>query len=479
MKIVQVVLNLTQNLLQSSTIRQTHKPAKPMRLSKLFWLPVLILIAAALLAPVAAQDSVGADMCSAALQTLWTNASSACVNKPSAYICNGGAPPAAEPSGLVSNALAPIGALVELSTVDAIRTSAIHSDSLGVAWMRMPDPINVTALVIGEVTLFDVTPPDFPAWTSSIIQANPAPPTCAAAPRNVVVLQAGTQSRLAINGSSLTFTGTLLVSTDDNNTIFIGLEGQATVLAHSQQQTLSAGQQINVAHPPGNASTASAPPNAPIPLDLSYLNGLPVPLFDRPLILPQPGFASTQGAVNLRVSPDVYSGVITQVPGGQPLTILGRNEDNTWLNVRLSDGQTGWMLMELLATNLGTISAVYSSTPLPPQRLGELGTRARVRAPAGVNLRRGPDATFASIGTVGDGTLVDLVARSPYANGWIKVNSGGTVGWLSLLVLETQAFIDALPVDYQAPAMPTATPIPGMGGNAFPDPDRDNPSGTK
>jgi uncharacterized protein YgiM (DUF1202 family) len=304
-------------------------------------------------------------------------------------------------------------------------------------------------------------------------------PTCAAAPRNVVVLQSGGQAQLAINGSSLTFTGTLLVSTDDHNTIFIGLEGQASVLALSQQQTLSAGQQINVAHPPGNISTASAPPTAPIPLDISYLNGLPVPLFDRPLVLPQPGYASTMGAVNLRVSPDVYSGVITQVPGGQPLTILGRNEDSTWFNVRLSDGQTGWMLAELLATNLGTISAVYSSTPLPPQRLGELGTRARVRAPAGVNLRRGPDATFDAIGMVGDGTLVDLVARSPYMNGWIKVNSGGTVGWLSVLTLETQAYIDALPIDYQAPAMPTATPIPGTFGNTFPDPDRDNPSGSR
>jgi uncharacterized protein YgiM (DUF1202 family) len=311
------------------------------------------------------------------------------------------------------------------------------------------------------------------------MQANPAIPPCPSAPRNVVVLQSSSQSRLAINGSSLTFSGTLLVSTDDNNTIFIGLEGQTTVLAQGQQQTLSAGQQINVAHPPGNVSTASAPPSPPIPLDTSYLNGLPVPLFDRPLILPQPGYASTMGAVNLRVSPDVYSGVITQVPGGQPLAILGRNEDNTWLNVRLSNGQTGWMLAELLATNLGTISTVYSATPLPPQRLGELGTRARINAPAGVNLRRGPDATFPAIGMIGDGTLVDLVARSPYMNGWIKVNSGGTVGWLSLLVLETQAYIDALPIDYQAPAMPTATPVPGSFGNAFPDPDRDNPSGTK
>jgi hypothetical protein len=61
-------------------------------------------------------------------------------------------------------------------------------------------------------------------------------------------------------------------------------------------------------------------------------------------------------------------------------------------------------------------------------------------------------------------------------NDWIKVNAGGTIGWLSLLTLDTQAYIDALPVDYNAPAMPTATPIPGSCGHAFPDPEGDSTS---
>src|SRR6185295_3343103 len=103
------------------------------------------------------------------------------------------------------------------------------------------------------------------------------------------------------------------------------------------------------------------------------------------------------------------------------LTVLGGSPDNSWFHVRLNDGQTGWMLAELLSSNIPSLSAVYSETPLPPQRLGELGTRARVVAPAGVNLRRGPDVAFLPLGLVADGTLVDLLARSPYLNGWIKV----------------------------------------------------------
>ncbi|MBK8025030.1 MAG: hypothetical protein IPK19_27380 [Chloroflexi bacterium] len=75
---------------------------------------------------------------------------------------------------------------------------------------------------------------------------------------------------------------------------------------------------------------------------------------------------------------------------------------------------------------------------------------------------------------VGNGTLVDLVARSPYDGEWLKVNAGGTTGWMSLLTLDTQAFLEALPIDWNAPvppAPPTATPVPGSFGNAFPDPE--------
>lgn len=435
--------------------------------------------AAALLVPIEAQDgaatpALSAGTCAAVLEQLWTDASTACINKPVGYICNGGAPPAAEPSGVISGALAPVGALIEVGAVDAIRTPPImtENNSLGIAWMRLPDPLNVTALLVGDVTLFDVTPPDIAPWTSIILQASTTAPSCASAPASVLILQSSGQTRLAINGVSLVFNGSILVTTDDTRTIFIGLSGQTTVLALSQQQNLPPGEQVTVAHAPGSVASASGAPTVATPFDPAFMRNLPVPLFDYPMILPQPGYASTLGAVNLRNAPDVYSGVITQVAGGQPLTILGRNPDNTWYHVRLQTGETGWILAELLAQNIGSIDAVYVETPLPPQRLGELGTRGRIRAPAGVNLRRGPDTQYASVGNLGDGTLVDLLARSPYQNGWVKVQANGINGWLSLLTLDTQAYIDALPVDYSIPPLPTATPIPGSFGNAFPDPDQ-------
>ncbi|MBL8157376.1 MAG: SH3 domain-containing protein, partial [Anaerolineae bacterium] len=114
---------------------------------------------------------------------------------------------------------------------------------------------------------------------------------------------------------------------------------------------------------------------------------------------------------------------------------------------------------------------VYDATPLPPQRYGELGRTGKVVAPAGVNMRQAPDVTFPLVMTVPDGARVTLLARSPYSP-WLKVDFNGIIGWLAIITLETQAVLEALPIDYNVPPPPEPTRIPGSFGNAFPDPNR-------
>jgi len=434
----------------------------------------LLLIASSAGQPAAAQNQVvDAATCSLALDSIWTAATTACINKPFGYICNGGGAPSAEPAGAVSNALAPVGALVEVGAVDWLRTPPLtpENSSGGIAWLRAGAPLEYTALLVGDVLLRDVSPPDFPAWTSMVVETATEPPSCPAAPQNALVLQSrlGQPVRTVVNGVSLFLNGTVLVRTNGVNTVFVGLSGQSQVLTFGQEQPVWTGQQLNVPHDPGGFISPSGPPTSPIPLDSGLLMRLPVALFDRPLILPQPGYVSTQGPVNLRVEPNTDSGIIRQVPGGVVMSVLGRSTDGLWYHVRIDSGESGWMLAELLAQNVGPISAVYEATPMPPQRYGELGTRARVQAPAGVNLRLGPDVTFPALTFLNDGTLVNLLARSPYSP-WLKVESSGMVGWLALITVETQAFIDALPIDFNAPPPPTPTLIPGSFGNAFPDP---------
>ena len=450
------------------------KHALHVRAWYVFSAALLFLLGMAFHAGAQASAPADAEMCRPILESLWASATSACINKPAGYVCNAGASPAVEPAGPVSNALSASGALVEIAAVDVLRTApiAVESSSAGVAYLRAAAPLSYTALVLGDVTLRDVTPPDFPAWTSFVVDTAPALPSCAAAPLNVLVLQSGlgASSRIVVNGASLFLNGTVVVRTDAGNTQFIALSGQSSVLTFSQEQLLLTGEQVNVPHQPDNVATTSGPPSSPVPFDPVALQNLPVALLDRPLVVPQPGYISTQGAVNMRSEPSVSAGIIIQVPPGETLSVLGRSSDGLWYHVRRYNGESGWMLAELLSQNVGAISAVYDSTPMPPQRYGDLGTRGRVLAPAGVNLRQGPDVVFPSLGTVNDGTLVNLLARSPYSP-WVKVDIGGAVGWLALITIETQAYIDALPIDFSAPPLPEPTTPPGSFGNAFPDPD--------
>lgn len=422
----------------------------------------------------AAQETASADACGAALQAVWTAASDACIGKPAGYVCNGGGAPQAEPPGAVANALMPVGALVETDVLDAVLTPPIAptGSSAGVAWLRVSAPIPFSGLLVGDVDVRDATLPEFSPWQSLVVQTAPEPPACSAAPHNVFVVQNAVPQQpanIAINGVSLGLNGTVLVWTPPEQTVFVGLAGVTTLFAAGQEQTLRPGQQVSVPHLPGNYNAPIGAPSPPTPLDVTLAQNLPVALLDRPVILPQPGYVVTQGAVNLRAAPSTDAGVIVQVPAGQVLSVLGRNPGGDWLHVRLDTGETGWMFAQLLLQNLGEVRAVYEATPLPPQRFGERGRTARVLAPAGVNLRQAPDVSFAVVGALPDRTPVNLVARSPYSP-WVKVEAGGLTGWLALITVETDALIDALPIDYNVPPPPPPTRVPGSFGNAFPDP---------
>jgi len=441
----------------------------------------LVLFAAALLCCPAASTAQSAApaasdaACAPLLEAIWSAATAACVAGPVGYVCNGGSAPAVEPAGPVAAALAATGALVELSVVDALQTPAVNLEAQagGVAWLRLPAPERVTALLVGGVAVQDVTPPDFPAWKSTLVVTAPEPPVCPGAPRSAFVVQTppGVSAGIVINGASLLLSGTVMVQTSEAATQFIALAGQSRVVALGQEQPLITGQQVAVPHAPGAYNTPTGAPSAPQPLDAALIQGFPVALLDQPVALPQPGYVTTAGQVNLRAAPSTAADLLLQVPAGTVLSVLGRNPAGDWLHVRLDSGETGWMFAELLQQFTGSIQAVYEATPQPPQRYGVLGQTARVIAPAGLNLRAAPDVSFAVLLTLPLGTEVTLLARSPYSP-WVKVRAGEAVGWAALITLETQALIDALPVDFDVPPPPPPTRIPGSFGNAFPDPSR-------
>ena len=276
----------------------------------------LITFAAVLVAPpepsLQAQDGVAvvsAETCAPVLQELWTNASAACINKPSGYVCNGGAAPAAEPSGLVSNALSSVGALVDVGTVDAIRTPPITTEnaSLGVAWLRLPDPLERDHL---DDRRRDPVRRDAAGFPGVDVQLDPeqlrarrpAPPHR----RTWSSFQSETYANIAVNGSSLTLGGTVLVTTDDTEHDLRRLIG-AVERAGAGSNAVAPGGRADPRRPRSRRISPTRPRRRrpPSPIDPVYVANLPVALFDRPFVLPQPGFATTQGAINLRVAPDV------------------------------------------------------------------------------------------------------------------------------------------------------------------------------
>ena len=428
---------------------------------------------------VTAQTDLNAsiDSCTQTLESLWVAASDACVSGPVGYICTGGsAPQNVEPVGPVSNALVSPGALVEIGLVDGLQTTPILpiGASGGIVWLRPDQPIRFTGLALGEVRLRDATPPDFPAWQSIVVETLPPIETgCATTPPNVYIAQTpfAEPTNIVINGVSVSLNGTILVVTRPGETVFAGLSGQAGLFAAGQNQLLRTGQQISVPYNPDNFATPIGAPGIATPLTESLAPNLPTALLDRPVIVPQPGYVTTQGDVNMRAAPTTDAALLAQVPSGEIISVLGRNPAGDWYHVRLDSGETGWMYAPLLLQFVGPITAIYEATPLPPQRYGTLGTSAKVLAPAGVNLRAAPDVTFPALAALQDGTQVTLLARSPYSP-WVKVDASGMVGWLALITIETKSVLEALPIDYDVPPPPEPTRIPGSFGNAFPDPNR-------
>jgi uncharacterized protein YgiM (DUF1202 family) len=427
---------------------------------------------------VAAQDTTQTQtnvttICEPMLENFYTFASELCIGGPDGHVCNGGNPPNASPAGPVMNSLSPHGALVPVDAIDSLRTSAFAPDgsSGGLLWMRIAET-RASALLIGEVSVENAPIPDFPKWQSVIVQTGETVAECAAAPRNAFVIQNDDRLqplRMIINGASIDLNGTAMIQTHGNNTYFVTLDGQLRVIANGQTQGMVAGQQTQVTYNPGDFSTAMSQPSVPVPFDQSLVRNVPIPLFDRASLLPQPGYVATDGLVNMRTEPSLSAPILLQVPEGQIMTILGRNPAGDWFHVRLTTGQTGWMFAELLRRNHDEITAVYVETPVPPQRYGNLGTVARISAPAGVLLLSAPYVGFDALYSVPAGAEVNLLAKSPY-NPWVKVDAGnGEVGWVALITVDTKAIISSLPTDYDIPLPPEPTLVPGSWGNAFPD----------
>lgn len=421
--------------------------------------------------------------CLATLETLYIQASESCIGEPSGFFCNGGLAPDAQPSGNVinvSSSMAQLGSLVPIDAVASAKTPPLlASNSGGVMWFRIDDPIQINALMLGEVEIRNVTPPDsnLDPWQAFSVETRDVTTearSCSDQPYSTFIIQGpwGQSTRFALNGVSVQLTGSLAIQTTATETHFIAIEGQALFTVFGQNTLVVAGQQFRVPHENDNFVQPSGMPSAPELLNFDRISQLPAPLLDRPILLPQPGFALTEGNVNMRSLPTTDSRILAEVPDEQLLSIIGMNPERTWYHVRLPNGENGWMRADLVSGSIGDISLTYASTPAPPERYGDASNNAVVIVPQGANLRNAPDVQFPLIEVLPENAEVEILARSPYSP-FVKVQSNAGEGWLALITIETNTVIQFLPIDYDVPLPPRPTSTPFFsfgGGHAYPDP---------
>jgi N-acetylmuramoyl-L-alanine amidase len=167
------------------------------------------------------------------------------------------------------------------------------------------------------------------------------------------------------------------------------------------------------------------------------INSLPVVSGGPPGGTGATGVVST-GMLNVRTGPGMAFPVVTKVAQGQTVTLLGRNANSSWLLVRTSGGQQGWV-------NSAHINASVPLSSLPVVDSPPSPNHATVSVSA-LNVRVAPSPNAPLVGTVLYGAELGLLGRNSSGT-WVLVQTpGGAVGWVNSTYVIPSVPISSLPV---------------------------------
>ncbi len=172
-------------------------------------------------------------------------------------------------------------------------------------------------------------------------------------------------------------------------------------------------------------------------------------------VVPATGGAATAtvtgaGRLNVRNGPGTDFPLLSTLADGQIVTLAGRSTDATWLQVRLPDGQLGWVSGQFLTSAVAFTAlpvveaavAVESVSPAPNTGGATIGI---VAVDGTLNVRFGPGVTFTSFATLANGENVTLEGRSA-DSAWIQVRlADGRLGWVSSQYLNSNIPFANLP----------------------------------
>ncbi|MDD3692623.1 MAG: SH3 domain-containing protein [Oscillospiraceae bacterium] len=119
----------------------------------------------------------------------------------------------------------------------------------------------------------------------------------------------------------------------------------------------------------------------------------------------------TATRLNVRTGPSTSHNIMHTLWNGNRVNIIG--ESGNWYNIRLSDGRTGWVSKDYIAS-----------------QMNKTGTVTATR----LNVRTGPSTSHSIMHTLWNGNRVNVIDES---DGWYKIRlSDGRTGWVSKTYLQ-------------------------------------------
>ncbi|MBK7896591.1 MAG: SH3 domain-containing protein [Anaerolineaceae bacterium] len=174
-----------------------------------------------------------------------------------------------------------------------------------------------------------------------------------------------------------------------------------------------------------------------------------LPLADSP-VAPEPPVPVAPGAVlSLRSGPGFNYPATGSVYQGLQVNAVGRNAANTWLKVRLSDGQEGWIGAQYvqLTIPVGNLPIMDGSTPASSTATPAPVVNAATVSTGAANVRSGPGIGYGIVTMVNQGQTVSMLARNSISS-WVKIQvNSSTQGWVNTELLTPSVAISSLPVE--------------------------------
>ncbi|MEH7418535.1 SH3 domain-containing protein [Neobacillus drentensis] len=132
--------------------------------------------------------------------------------------------------------------------------------------------------------------------------------------------------------------------------------------------------------------------------------------------------------VNVRSGPGLSYPNIFTVKRGEQYQIVKEKDD--WIEIKLSLGQTGWVVNWLVTKDDESNSGTEETTTT------EMG---KVNADT-INIREEPYVSSSIVGKLTNGTDVSIISKQ---NKWLKINFSGIKGWVRAEFIDTQSENDS------------------------------------